>query len=190
MMNESITKNKLQEQYPISFRALDLEQDAAMLLEWVKSPHAKYWGMLDANLKVLINVYEDLLAIPNYEVYIGEINGIPTFLMEAYDPKTELIGSHYNVLEGDWGMHILIKAPEKRISGFTWHIFSAVMDFLFQKDTCQRIIVEPDVENDKIHVLNKRAGFEYQKQVSLPDKTAFLAFCTYEQYCQTKYATL
>lgn len=177
--------NFLKETHPIVFRALDLERDVSMLLEWVTDAHAKYWGMLDVTEEDLIVTYKHLLSTPDYKVYIGEINGTATFMVESYDPKFDFIGTYYQVQDGDCGMHILVKRPKERIPGFTWHIFSSIMDFLFEHEKCKRIVVEPDVENEKIHRLNKRAGFRYQKQLFLPHKTAFLAFCTLEDYQQS-----
>lgn len=53
---------------------------------------------------------------------------------------------------------------------------------MFSDARVSRIVVEPDVRNEKIHILNKRAGFEYQQIIDLPNKTAYLGFCTREQY--------
>jgi len=179
-----MSKNNLKHTHPISFRKFDIEKDASVLLEWVNNPHAKYWGMLEANLNDLVATYTQLLSVPNYQIYIGEINQESTFLMESYDPKTDFIAKHYDVLAGDCGMHVLIKPPQEQITGFTWHIFSNIINFLFKNKKCKRIVVEPDVNNKKIHRLNKRAGFKYDKQVVLPEKIAFLAFCTLESYEQ------
>ncbi len=170
--------------HPITFRPFDIERDASMVFGWVQNPHAQYWGMLDSTFSDFIAVYTELLAIPRYQIYIGEIQGRALFLMEAYNPTTDGIGEHYTVLEGDWGMHVLVAPPEKRIHGLTWHIFTGIMDFLFDQPSCKRVIVEPDVNNEKIHRLNKKAGFEYQYEVVMPHKTAHLAFCTAEQYQQ------
>lgn len=184
-MNTLIDRKKYKKEYPVSFRPLDLEKDAPMLLEWVTSPHAQYWGMLESNLEQVKTVYQQLLDAADYKIYVGEVCQEPTFLMESYNPKEDAIGGHYEVQEGDRGMHVLIKAPKQQvIPGFTWHVFTSIMDFLFQDEAHKRIVVEPDVNNDKIHVLNKRAGFVYQKEVMLPSKKAFLAFCSQEQYTQ------
>jgi len=66
------------------------------------------------------------------------------------------------------------------------------MDFLFYEKDFQRVVVEPDVNNEKIHVINKRAGFEYVDTIQLPTKTAHLALCTLRQYqtAQAHLATL
>ena len=43
-------------------------------------------------------------------------------------------------------------------------------------------MVEPDARNHKIHQLNKKAGFVFQKVLELPHKKAHLEFCTREDY--------
>ena len=67
---------------------------------------------------------------------------------------------------------------------FTWYIFRFIMTFLFTDERVKRVVVEPDERNHKIHGLNRRAGFEYERTVKLPHKTACLAFCNYEQFSQ------
>jgi RimJ/RimL family protein N-acetyltransferase len=79
-------------------------------------------------------------------------------------------------------MHILIAPPRERLPDFTWHVFTVILDFLFSDPAVERIVVEPDANNDAIHRLNRRAGFRYQGNIPLPEKTASLAFCTREDY--------
>jgi RimJ/RimL family protein N-acetyltransferase len=56
------------------------------------------------------------------------------------------------------------------------------MDFLFSDAGVERVVVEPDVNNDAIHPINRRAGFVYHRQVELPGKTAWFATCTRADY--------
>ena len=56
------------------------------------------------------------------------------------------------------------------------------MDYFFSLPYVERVVVEPDVNNEKIHVLNKKAGFVYQGEIQLPNKVAALAICTRENY--------
>ena len=56
-------------------------------------------------------------------------------------------------------------------------MFCATLEFFFSDSNVERVVVEPDVRNDKIHVLNKKAGFVYHKEIQLADKKAGLAFC-------------
>lgn len=167
----------------ISFRAFDLEKDAAVIHEWINMPYAIYWGMMDSSLSEFKEAYTKVLS-SGTEVFIGEINGQQKFLIEKYN-AIQALEKYYKGESGDIGMHILIGPPTSIIHGFTWHVFSTVIEFIFLDSTINRVIVEPDVKNEKIHILNKKAGFEYQKQIQLPNKMAWLATCTRDQFSES-----
>ncbi len=159
---------------------INLETDLAHIHQWVNQDYAVYWGMNGFSLDEVKTAYQNILN--HSKVYIGFFNSEIAFLMESYNPTDDLISKHYEVEEGDKGMHILVAPPKNRISNFTWNIFTVIMDFLFSHEEVKRIVVEPDLRNEKIHLLNTKAGFEYQKIIELPHKTAHLAFCTKAQY--------
>lgn len=163
-------------------RPFSLEEDTNFLHEWVNQPYAQYWGMLNSSLQDVKDAYRDLLATPGYEIYTAFWQGKPIFITECYDPTHDLLASYYQVQPGDRGMHVLVAPPDKNIKGFTWAVFTTIMELLFANKTVKRVVVEPDLRNDKIHVLNKKAGFVYDKVLELPHKTAHLAFCTHAQY--------
>jgi Acetyltransferase (GNAT) domain len=50
-----------------------------------------------------------------------------------------------------------------------------VMNFICQLPDVKRILVEPDTRNQKIHKLNRRAGFFYHQKLYFPHKAACLA---------------
>ena len=166
----------------IGFRPLDLEKDILLIYDWVTRDYARYWGMHDKSAEEVKEEYVKITSSEYSTAFIGTFNGQRSFLLECYDPTGDPVGQHYPVQEGDLGMHILVGPPVKPIRHFTWQVFTALMDFMFSDPLVQRIVVEPDVNNEKIHLLNKRAGFEYQKIIQLPHKTAHLAFCTRAQY--------
>lgn len=166
----------------ISIRPFDIENDIDLLYSWVTKPYAKYWGMLDLSKEQVKADYQELVENPNHHAYIGMLNNKPVFLMERYKASEDIIAKHYKAAEDDYGMHILVAPAEKRIPQFTWHVFSTVMDYFFSLPFVNRVVVEPDKNNEKIHVLNKKAGFIYQKDIELPHKIASLAFCSREDY--------
>ena len=163
-------------------RPYHADMDLPVIHAWVNQPYAKYWGLLESDKEQVCKTYEDIIAFGT-KVFIGELAGKQAFLLEQYDAAHDL-GKHYEARPGDTGMHILTGPPEKPVHGFTWEVFSTVMDFLFSDTTVQRVIVEPDARNEKIHVLNRKAGFEYQKLIELPHKTAYLAICSRTGYEQ------
>ncbi|CAM1371234.1 Acetyltransferase [Tenacibaculum sediminilitoris] len=166
----------------ISIRPFQLETDTPMLHSWVTKPYAKYWGMLEKSVEEVRAEYQEIENSPHHYSYIGMLNDTPVFLMEQYKASKDIIANYYDVQENDYGMHVLVAPVKKRVPQFTWHVFSTIIDYFFSVPQVERIVVEPDVNNEKIHVLNKKAGFEYQKEIELPHKKAALAFCTRETY--------
>ena len=163
-------------------RPMHLSQDIDLIHCWVNKDYAQYWGMQGTTLQQVRAMYEETLK--HAQVYLGYYAGKAAFLLECYDPATDLLGKYYEVLPGDRGMHILVAPVEVRIPSFTWSIFKVIMDFIFKDAAVMRVVVEPDIRNYKIHVLNKRAGFEYEKILELPHKIARLAFCTRVQHAE------
>lgn len=166
----------------IHLRHLDFDSDINTIHLWVTNPYAKYWGMLDSTLAEVRSEYETLVSRKDYDVFVGVYNGVPIFLMEKYKASTDRVAEYYTAKNTDYGMHILVAPSEEKITGFTWNVFSTVLEYFFQLPEVERVVVEPDVRNEKIHKLNKKAGFVYQKEIELPEKTAALAFCEVEDY--------
>ena len=161
---------------------IELEKDVDFIYNWVKEPYAKHWGMLNFSKHQVFESYNKLENNPNHHTYIGILNDRPIFLMERYKASEDIIAKYYNARLNDYGMHILVAPLEKRIPKFTWSIFSTIMDYFFSLPYVERVVVEPDINNEKIHRLNRKAGFIYQKQIELPHKTACLAICSKKNY--------
>lgn len=161
-------------------RPLQIPQDIALIHDWVNRDYASYWGLQGYSVEQVEAEYRKIAE--QSLVYLGFCNDQPAFLLECYDPEHHALSEHYAWQAGDRGMHILVAPAERPIANFTGSVFTVIMDFIFSDPAAQRIVVEPDINNEKIHALNKRAGFEYQKVITLPNKTAHLAFCSREQY--------
>ncbi|WP_218134024.1 GNAT family N-acetyltransferase [Tenacibaculum sp. MAR_2009_124] len=166
----------------IVLRPIHLKDDIDILYSWVKQPYAKYWGMLDFSKEQVYNSYDEIEKNPHHHTYIGMLNDRPIFLMERYKASEDIIAKHYDFKLNDYGMHILVAPVEKRIPQFTWCVFSTIMDYFFSLPYVERVVVEPDANNKKIHKLNMKAGFVYQKEIKLPHKVASLAICTKQSY--------
>ena len=164
----------------IDFRALQLDHDAKIIHDWVNRDYAQYWGMQGKNLEEVRMEYEKITK--DSDVFIGLVNGEVSFLLERYNPKQDIIGNYYTVQDYDCGMHVIVAPSTKPVHQFTWHIFSAIMKFVFSDLRIQRIVVEPDIRNKKMFEICHRVGFEDADVVHLPHKTALLAFCTREQF--------
>ncbi|TDO82998.1 RimJ/RimL family protein N-acetyltransferase [Flavobacterium chryseum] len=161
-------------------RPIDMELDIPLIHNWVNREYAVYWEMNGFSEEEVKNTYYNIQE--KAQVYMGKFNNNVAFLLECYNPEDDIIGKYYESQKGDKGMHILVAPSEKPIPNFTWNIFTVILDFIFSDGKNQRIVVEPDARNHKIHLLNKRAGFVFQRVLDLPHKQAHLEFCTREDY--------
>ncbi len=165
---------------------LDLSKDIEIIHSWVTQSYANYWGMIHKSIHEVRLTYSKLVTRVDYDVFIGVYKDRPIFLMEKYKASEDQISAYYDAKDTDYGMHILIAPPEQKIHGFTWNVFSTVLEYFFEQPNINRVVVEPDVRNEKIHKLNKKAGFKYQKEIVLPEKIAKLAFCELKDFQQAK----
>ncbi|WP_427889808.1 GNAT family N-acetyltransferase [Kribbella sp. GL6] len=166
----------------LSLRPFDLDTDVEVLHSWVTQPYARYWGLLDASVDDVRAEYLRIASTAHHRAFLGEHDGRAAFLMERYAPASDAVGQVYDVAPGDVGMHVLVGPPVARIGGFTGAVFETIMDSLFSDPLVDRVVVEPDVRNAKIQALNARMGFRKHSIVTLPDKQAWLSFCTRDQY--------
>lgn len=169
-----------------AFRPVDAPTDAALLHDWFGQDRARYWGMLTASVDDVRDMYAGISSSANHDAFLGSgsgsAGGAPEFLMERYDPALDPVGAHFTIKDGDVGMHLLVAPTGEPVHGFTRSVMTAVLGFLFADPTVQRIVVEPDVRNEKIQALNAVVGFEPAAVIHLPDKDAQLSFCTREGY--------
>ncbi|KQQ82231.1 GNAT family N-acetyltransferase [Pseudarthrobacter sp. SL88] len=173
-----------------TFRCVDPVADAPLLHSWVTQPYASFWGMLSATEAGVIDEYAKIQASGHHHALLGLDGGVPAFLMEEYLPASSPLAAAYPVLPGDAGMHLLVAPPSGVPEpGFTTAVMDAVLARLFAGPDVERIVVEPDARNTKIHALNERFGFRPSGVVGLPDKDALLSFCTRADYLAAR-ATL
>ena len=160
---------------------LDVERDATLLQPWVTHPGSVFWQMADATVADVVREYAAIAAHPHHHAWLGRVDGEPSFLSETYDPAaSELAGlvDLPDLCPGDVGMHLLVAPTERPVSGFTRRVFAAVMAHCFADPDVRRVVVEPDVRNERIARLNAEAGCEVARVVALPGKDAALSFCT------------
>ncbi|MEX2575406.1 MAG: GNAT family N-acetyltransferase [Halofilum sp. (in: g-proteobacteria)] len=166
----------------LALRPLNPEADARVVHGWVTSERARFWGMQALSVGEVAQAYREIVSAPHSTAYIGMHDCCPAFLVEIYDPAGEPVGQCYEPQPTDRGMHLLIAESQRPIHGFTWQVFTLVMDHIFRESRTDRVVVEPDVRNERIHAINRRAGFVYHRRIELPDKTAWLVTCTRAQY--------
>ncbi|WP_411375312.1 GNAT family N-acetyltransferase [Arthrobacter sp. MPF02] len=166
-----------------TFRCLDAAADAPLLHSWVTQPYASFWGMLSARVEDVVEEYQKIQASGHHHALLGLDGGVPAFLMEEYLPASSPLAGLYPVQPGDVGMHLLVAPPSNGPeAGYTTAVMDAVLGRLFAAPDLERVVVEPDARNTRIHALNERLGFQPAGLVTLPDKEALLSFCSRSDY--------
>ncbi|XAS67749.1 GNAT family N-acetyltransferase [Micrococcaceae bacterium Sec5.7] len=162
-----------------TFRCVEVEADAPLLHSWMTRQYASFWGMLTASVDDVVEEYSRIQSSGHHHALVGLDGGVPAFLMEEYLPGCSPLAGVYAVQPEDIGMHLLVApASGGPRSGYTTAVMEAVLERLFEKPGVERVVVEPDARNTKIHALNERLGFQPAGVVELPDKQALLSFCT------------
>jgi hypothetical protein len=166
----------------ITIEALELEPHLARLHAWITHPGSAYWEMAEASIEDVEREYAQIRDNPHHHAWLGRVDGEPAFLAETYDAAHSLLAGLPELREGDLGMHVLVAPTDTPVPGFTRRVFRAVMEHCFADTAVRRVVVDPDVRNDKILVLNALAGFEVERAITLPSKDAALSFCTREAF--------
>lgn len=166
----------------ITLEPLDVEAHVGRLHAWVTHSGSVYWEMPEASVEEVAQEYTQMRDNPHHHAWLGRVDGEPAFLAETYVPAHSLLAGTPELREGDLGMHVLVAPTDQPVPGFTRRVFRAVMEHCFADPAVRRVVVDPDVRNDKIKMLNAQAGFEVERAITLPAKTAALSFCTREAF--------
>ncbi len=184
-INTSVFSKKYVDFGTITIRPFEIEKDSKFLYHWVQLDYAVFWGMQNTTLKEVKKEYKQLLTPKHYDVFVGEYNNKPAFVLERYNPQKDDIHNFYNAKYSDCGIHIIVAPPSiPKTPNFTWFMFRCIMDFVFTNLLINRIVVEPDIRNKKMFALCKRIGFKLGDVIELPHKTAQLAFLNKKSYQQ------
>jgi siderophore synthetase component len=171
----------------IHIRHFDVETDSIVLHDWVNRDYAIFWGMQHSSVEKVKTEYTKLMQPEHYDIFVGVYNEQPVFVLERYHPQQDLIGKYYSAQSNDCGIHSIVAPPSgSKIENFTWYMFDTIMNFVFQDEKIDRIIVEPDIRNKKMFAICQRVGFQLDTIVELPHKTAQLAFLTRQKHDQLK----
>lgn len=169
-----------------TLRRVDPASDTPVIHSWLTHPKSVFWQMGSSTLTEVEDAYRAIANDPHQAAFLGastSVNdGQPSFLLERYDPARRELAGLYPARPGDVGMHFLVAPTTTPHSGFTRAVLATIMDFLFADEHTQRIVVEPDARNHRVLTLNAAVGFEVDRPLSLPAKTALLSFCTRAQY--------
>ena len=169
-------RHTIEEFEEFSISDLSIENDIDLIYEWVTQERAVFWGMADYEKKDVELVYEYIDIQSHHNTYLIRQGGVPVSFFQLYDPINEEIGSKYEALKGDVGLHMFLAPSDFPTKGFTKKILDIIQGFIFSVKDNRRIVAEPDARNEKMLKRLVHYGFSFGDMIDLTAKQAQFVF--------------
>ncbi|MDK1472105.1 GNAT family N-acetyltransferase [Streptomyces sp. 549] len=161
----------------VSIVPVDPDADAAVIHRWVGQDRARFWGMGEADLDRVREIYSYLDSLTTHHAYLVQRDGTPAALFQTYEPEADPVGECYDVQPGDFGVHLMIgPADGEPQPGYTAVLLGEFVAWVLSEPGRLRIVAEPDARNTKALDRLVRTGFELGPEIDLEGKRARLAF--------------
>jgi hypothetical protein len=171
---------------------LDPHADAETVHAWVREERAVFWGMNGLTQEQVADIYAHLDTLDTHHAYLLEKDGEPAGLLQTYEPEADRVSECYEVRPGDIGVHLLLAPATSGTTrpGWSSELLGVVASYVLLGLGRLRVVVDPDVRNEKAIARFLRQGFVAGDtvvlpeidvpDVHLPEKHAQLAFLTRE----------
>jgi len=152
---------------------------------WLTAPKAWAWSMTEETDQGVVEYLRGVDRDPHQRAWMGSVDGVPTFLVETYDPQELLLTDVPEIRDGDIGMHVLVSpATGAPVPGLTASVLRAVARLCFEHLAAERIVVEPDARNAAIAAKNAELGFRVLRELRVDGKLAHLSVLERERFAR------
>ncbi|MFD3835156.1 GNAT family N-acetyltransferase [Streptomyces sp. NPDC058642] len=155
----------------VRVRTLDAKADAEVVHGWVSEERAAFWGMNGLTQDHVADIYAHMDTLDTHHAYLLEKDGEPVGLLQTYEPEADRVSECYPVEPGDIGVHLLL-APagtDGGRPGWSSALLGAVASYVLLGLDRKRVVVDPDVRNEKAIARFLRQGFVAGERVVLPE---------------------
>ncbi|MFJ8110068.1 GNAT family N-acetyltransferase [Streptomyces sp. NPDC096132] len=155
----------------VGIRPLDAEGDAGVVHGWVSEERAAFWGMNGLTRDQVAEIYAHMAGLDTHHAYLVELDGTPAGLLQTYEPTEDRVSECYEVRPGDIGVHVLLAPAGEQGArpGWSAALMSAFASYVLLGLDRRRVVVDPDVRNEKAIARFLRQGFEAGPLVTLPE---------------------
>ncbi|MFD5633056.1 GNAT family N-acetyltransferase [Streptomyces sp. NPDC127077] len=171
---------------------VDAGLDGPVVHGWVNADRAAFWGMRGLTRDQVTAIYAHMGTLDTHHAHLLVKDGEPVALLQTYEPSADRVGECYPVEPGDIGVHLLIApaGPGGGRPGWTTALLRAAASYVLLGLDRDRVVVDPDVRNERAIARFHRQGFTPGPvvvlpevdlpDVQLPEKRAQLAFLARE----------
>ncbi len=167
----------------LSFRLVDIEQDAERFTRWMNSPRVNaFWEMAgpqEEQEKYLQRLLDSSHAYP----LIGCFDDEPFGYFEVYWAPEDRIGRHYRWQPFDRGVHMLVGEDKWRGAPFIRSWLRGLNHYLWlDEPRTTRIVAEPRFDNERLFRHLPTAGYQTFKEFDFPHKRSRFVMCQREHF--------
>ncbi|MET8452408.1 GNAT family N-acetyltransferase [Streptomyces sp. NPDC005209] len=150
---------------------LDAAADAPVIHAWASEERAVFWGMNGLDEEQVREIYAHMATLDTHHAFLVVKDGEPAALFQTYEPEADRVGECYAVEPGDIGVHLLLApaGPGGARPGWTSAVLAAFLTYALRGLDRHRVVVDPDVRNEKAVDRFRRQGFEKGPEVVLPE---------------------
>ncbi|MGW1783799.1 GNAT family N-acetyltransferase [Streptomyces sp. NPDC002143] len=155
----------------VRLRPLDAEADAGVVHSWVSEERAVFWGMNGLTRDQVAEIYAHMAGLDTHHAFLTELDGVPVALLQTYEPTEDRVSEVYRVEPGDIGIHLLIAPAGEQGTrpGWSAALMGELAAYVLVGLDRRRVVVDPDVGNEKAVARFLRQGFEEGPVVTLPE---------------------
>ncbi|MEW1644580.1 GNAT family N-acetyltransferase [Streptomyces sp. NPDC091219] len=150
---------------------LDPRADAGTIHRWVTEERAAFWGMNGLTRAQVTEIYVHMATLDTHHAHLVLRDAEPVALLQTYDPAADRVGDCYDVRPGDIGIHLLLApvGPDGGRPGWSSALMGALASYVLLGLDRRRVVVDPDVRNEKAIARFLRQGFVPGPRVVLPE---------------------
>lgn len=155
----------------VRIRPLVPHADAGLVHGWVSQERASFWGMNGLTRDQVAEIYAHMDTLDTHHAFLVLREATPVALLQTYEPEADRVSECYDVQPGDIGVHLLLApaGPEGGRPGWTSALLAVVASYVFRTLDRRRVVVDPDVRNDKAVARFLAQGFTAGPVVVLPE---------------------
>ena len=155
----------------VRIRRLDPHADAEVVHRWAAEERAVFWGMNGLSRDQVAGIYAHMDTLDTHHAFLLVKDGTPAGLLQTYEPEADRVSECYEVQGGDLGIHVLLApvGPDGARPGWSAVLFGVIASYVLKGLDRRRIVVDPDVRNEKAIARFLRQGFEAGPVVVLPE---------------------
>lgn len=168
----------------VSFRPVSVRRDLERLHSWLTSDHVTPYWDLGGPLATFRRDLRERIETDHSTSYVGRLDGVPMSYWERYWPSEDPLADHYDARPNDQGIHLLVGPEEYLGQGYATALLRGLVALAFRHPDTERVVAEPDANNDAALRVFEKVGFEQRENFYFPaeEKEAALVVCERDRF--------